>query len=198
MFLSDAYVGGAAACDGGGWGDPKSRGAGDEERDCEVRDVRSFIRLVLRTWRNCSVISAANLSVSIFWCAERWALLLWSMTGRCELLVAVRLCAVVMVVVVVRACLGGGGGGGGGVGECSVYSVQDRLRIGSAQPDDAAAQQRNSHGAGILGTLLLSTVAEKSGCCSRRGSGAEDTQSSSLDKSWSWCVCGRVRTRVID
>ena len=76
MFLSDAYVGGAAACDEGGWGVPKSRGAGDDERDCEVRDVRSFMRLVLRTWRNCSVISAANLSVSILWCAERWALLL--------------------------------------------------------------------------------------------------------------------------
>ena len=91
------------------------------------------------------------------------------MAGRCELLVAVSLCAVVV-------CLDGGGGLR--VGECSVYSVQDRLRIGSAQPDDAAAQQRDSLGAGILG-MLLSTVAEGSCCYCRRVSGAEDTQMSS-------------------
>lgn len=48
MFLMEAYVGGAD-CDGGGWGVPKSLGAGDEERDCDDRDVSSFMRFVLRT-----------------------------------------------------------------------------------------------------------------------------------------------------
>lgn len=48
----------------GGCGVPKSRGDGDAERDCD-RDVSSFMRLMLRTWRNCSVISVASLSVSM-------------------------------------------------------------------------------------------------------------------------------------
>ena len=62
MFRSDEYDGGAL-CICGGCGVPKSRGAGDEGRDCD-RAVSSFIRRVLSTCRKRSVISWASLSVS--------------------------------------------------------------------------------------------------------------------------------------
>ena len=62
MFRMDEYVGGAL--DDGGCGVPKSRGAGDADRDCD-RDVISLRRFVLRTLRKRSVSSVAILSVSI-------------------------------------------------------------------------------------------------------------------------------------
>jgi hypothetical protein len=62
MFRSDEYDGGAL-CICGGCGVPKSRGAGDEGRDCD-RAVSSFIRRVLRTCRKRSVMSWASLFVS--------------------------------------------------------------------------------------------------------------------------------------
>ena len=63
MLRSDEYEG-SAVWTGGGCGVPKSRGAGDEDRDVADRDVRSFMRFVLRTWRKRSVISAASWSTS--------------------------------------------------------------------------------------------------------------------------------------
>ena len=63
MLRSDEYEGGALwSC--GGCGVPKSRGAGDEDLECTDRDVSSFMRFVLRTWRKRSVISWASLSTS--------------------------------------------------------------------------------------------------------------------------------------
>jgi hypothetical protein len=58
---------------GGGCGVPKSRGAGDDDRECTDREVSSFMRLVLRTWRKRSVISEASRSASTSAECARWA-----------------------------------------------------------------------------------------------------------------------------
>lgn len=63
MFLSDEYDGGALVV--GGCHVPKSRGAGEADLDCAEYVDRSFMRLVLRTDRKRSVISAASLSTSL-------------------------------------------------------------------------------------------------------------------------------------
>jgi hypothetical protein len=80
MFRSDEYDGGAFWEDGG-CGVPKSRGAGDEDRDCTDRDVSSFIRFVLKTCRKRSVISWASWSVSTLASAARWAACECSISG---------------------------------------------------------------------------------------------------------------------
>lgn len=74
MFRSDEYEGGAD-WEGGGCGVPKSLGAGDADRECTERDVSSFMRFVLSTWRKRSVRSAASWLAS--WLALRLLLLLW-------------------------------------------------------------------------------------------------------------------------
>ena len=119
MFRSDEYEGGEF-CWGGGWGVPKSIGAGDVDRECTERDVSSFMRLVLRTWRKRSVRSAA-----------RWLASLPGALGPCEWSMAVRdarsSCEDGACVGNVEdggwRGVGGGGGSGGGVG---VLRAQNR------------------------------------------------------------------------